>query len=325
VDGSQAATFQNKVAVKTAKMLDWGMAVSHRTKPVVLVSGFWRSGTTWLQEMLADSIGAKTVFEPLAPANPRLIAMLKRIFPDSPDCREALIPGPRPDDNAFWRYLDDALIGKYSCHFMLSCRQKVSEALLDRIVVKDVRLQFNLEHIHARYGLPVIHLRRNPFAVAASLLAADWQWSFERVRLADLFSEPFAAPLLAELPGDVAEAIDRDALSRIAAYWAITERFIDETLGNKDWARVLSYERVRKAPQRELSNVCAWLGIDPIRMADADAPSASTHPASTRQAPGRQRRTLSEAQLAWVGEIVTQIYPAAFARHGAAWRAHAAP
>jgi hypothetical protein len=243
--------------------------------------------------------------------------MLERIFPQSPDCREALIPGPRADDPAFWSYLDDALTGKYSCHFMLSCRRKLSEGLLSRIVVKDVRLQFNLRRVHDRYGLPVIHLRRNPFAVAASLLAADWQWSFERVRLADLFSEPAARPFLADLPSETVEAIDRDAVSRIAAYWAITERFVARTLEDEAWGRILSYEAVREAPQLELARICAWLGLDPVGTADFDAPSASTHPTAgpTGRGQERWRRTLTEAQVARIGEIVTQIYPASLAAY----------
>ena len=310
VDGSQIATLQNKAAVKIAGLLDWAMAATQVAKPVVMISGFWRSGTTWLQECIADSIGAKTVFEPLSPANPRRNLMLKSAFPDSADAKEALIPGPMLGCSPFWKYVDDAFYGRYSSHFMLSCRRNIREGLHRHIVVKDVRLQFNLQHVHDRYALPIIHVRRDPFAVIASLIAADWQWSFERVRLADLLS-----PAHRLSAGEV-EAFDCDATSRIAAYWAITEHFAAQSLRGKDWGCMLSYEAIRRDPQIALTHICTWLGIDQIRTADFDRPSASTHsaahPENTRTEPELCRR-LTDGQISRIREVITRIYPVSLA------------
>ncbi len=64
--------------------------------PIVLVSGFWRSGTTWVQECLAESLGAKTIFEPLSPQEPRRRAFLASRFPADEDALQAFIPGSLP-------------------------------------------------------------------------------------------------------------------------------------------------------------------------------------------------------------------------------------
>src|ERR1700744_1192686 len=50
------------------------------SKPVLFVSGFWRSGTTWLQEYLASGFHAKTIFEPLSPLIEARDLMLREGF-----------------------------------------------------------------------------------------------------------------------------------------------------------------------------------------------------------------------------------------------------
>jgi hypothetical protein len=54
-------------SMRAARAVDLITGRLGAARPVVFVSGFWRSGTTWMQELLAKSLHAKTVFEPLLP------------------------------------------------------------------------------------------------------------------------------------------------------------------------------------------------------------------------------------------------------------------
>ena len=183
--GRQHGPRRTALGVATATAIDRALGHGGATRPVLLVSGFWRSGTTWIQESLAAALTAKTVFEPLAPMDAAAKELLRRRFPDdTEDLRQATVLGPCPFDDPLWAVLGDAATGRLATSYLLSCRQTVAESLRTRSVVKDVRLQANLAAFHHRFGTPVLHVRRHPCAVAASLIAADWHWSFARADLA---------------------------------------------------------------------------------------------------------------------------------------------
>ncbi len=310
VDGTQQPTLRNRSAVRAARWLDAGLGRLRAARPVALVSGFWRSGTTWVQECLAESLDAKTVFEPLSPNDARRRAMLRGRFPGE-DAAQAHIPGPGLEGQT-WAFLDDAVSGRYGSAFLLSCRSRVADSLRRAVVVKDVRLQFNLGAAHRRWRVPVIHVRRHPHAAVASLWSADWHWSFERVRLADVLQGLGAALPPGYPAGDALLAeFDTDGLSRIAAAWAVTERFVDLSLSGEPWARIVAYEDLLAAPEDSFAELCGWLGRRRARVpshARRSASSAAPAPAG-RVRQDRWREILSAREVARVGEIVGRLYP----------------
>ena len=182
-----------------ARAIDRSLGHLGAARPRLLVSGFWRSGTTWLQESLSTALGAKTVFEPLSPMEPLRRAALLRLHPhDTEDLRQATIPGACPDDAGFWRYLGRTCRGRVATEYLMSCRRDMAESFRRDIVVKDVRLQANLAEFHRRFGVPIVHVRRHPCAVVASLIAADWQPSSLLDR-ADLKRRAMPGPAQIEL------------------------------------------------------------------------------------------------------------------------------
>ena len=301
---SQHVPARIRLAVGGARAIDWALACLHLAQPVVLVSGFWRSGTTWLQECLAESLGAKTAFEPLSPFNtPRRIQLADRFSGDE-DAFQAFVPYSLSEDDPTWALLDAAFTGRHGNNFLLSCRRDMAESRRRKIVVKDVRLQFNLPAVHRRFDIPIIHIRRHPCAVVASLLAADWHWSFERVRLSVLM--PDAA---ARLPRE----FDVDAVSRIAACWALTERHVACAMNNEPWAKAVTYEEMVENPSSSLTALCQWMGQREVRAAAFGRPSASIDPAefeaSGRDRQDRWRRSMSIKQVARIETIADDLHP----------------
>ncbi len=281
--------------------IDAALGFAGLARPILLVNGFWRSGTTWLQECLCDALGAKSIFEPLSPQEPRRRAFLESRFPGDEDALQAFIPGPFEDGSPVWAALDAACHGMRGGAFLLSCRGSVAESARAAIVVKDVRLHGNLVGFHRRFGVPVLHVRRHPCAVAASLIAADWHWSFSRVRLARM--DPAAEALA---------AYDTDGLSRIAAYWAYVERQASRALDAQPWGRILAYEEFAARPAEALADLCGWLGRRRRRDPDFGRPAASVHPdvfAARASSPEPWRAALSGADIERVEGIADAIFP----------------
>ena len=283
-----------------AGLIDAGLALTGRARPIVLVSGFWRSGTTWVQECLAESLDAKTIFEPLSPQEPRRRAVLERQFPGDEDALQAFIPGPS-EETPMWNALEGACRGTRGGAFLLSCRRSVVESWRTAIIVKDVRLHHNLGPFHRRFRVPVVHVRRHPCAVVASLITADWHWSFSRVRLATLVP---AASAFA--------AYDTDALARIAAYWAFVERRAFLDLQGQAWAYPLAYEKLIADPAKIFAEICAWLGRHQLRTPVFSRPAASIHPDAfiARAASSEPWRTvLSDEDVMRVEAIADALFP----------------
>ncbi|WP_237476910.1 sulfotransferase [Lichenibacterium dinghuense] len=298
-DGARSGPLGVRLAIGGARTVDWTLARLRAARPVVLVSGFWRSGTTWVQECLAEALAAKTVFEPLSPLDPRRRAMLAaQGLPY--DSLQAAMPGPLPDDDPLWDFLADACTGRHTSNFTLNCRSSLRESFATRIVVKDVRMPFNLDGFHRRFGVPVLHVRRHPCAVVASLLAADWDWTFGRVGLGHLL------PAMEDRDA-VLRDCDGDALSRIAAWWAATERHAAASLAGRAWAHGAVYEEVADDPAPAFAALCARLGLAQRRAPRFARVSASTVGAASPR--DRWRTSLSRADILRVEAVVTRIHP----------------
>jgi hypothetical protein len=312
---SGLASIPSRQAARVIDLVAGGMGLA---KPIVFVSGFWRSGTTWLQELLAESLHAKTVFEPLCPQNlPWKRQLIARGLLDWSQ-QETFVPGRAEADERMWSYLDGAFHAVTSSRLLMTCRTGVSESFRRTIVVKDVRLQLNLDTIHDRYGLSVVHLRRHPCAVASSLMSRDWPWGFDKLRMASLVA-PFIDDLRGEgLPGLAAlSAFDGDTVSRIAAFWAITECLTERRIRSRRWATILSYEDAVQDPAGTVRDLCGLIGRSPARVGNPDIDSVTTYGASRgtppKLRPHAWRERTPAADVERVHRAVAAIYPEALA------------
>ena len=308
IEGRRRPASWVRMTVAGALAVDRGMATLGLSRPVLVVSGFWRSGTTWLQECFADSLGAKTVFEPLSPMEPRRRLMLGDTFATE-DALQAFVPGP-DQDATLWTFLDAAACGRTGSRFSLSCRRSLWESFRTGIVVKDVRLHRNLCAVHERFAVPVVHVRRHPCAVVASLRAANWHWSFDRLSLLD-------GPLPHGDPEFLREC-DTDPLSRLTAVWALHEREAASALQGRPWACEMTYEAMVRAPRRQIAAAGERLGLRLARDAASERPSASIDPTAFASVATRRsdfwRTALAEPEIARIEQIASTIYPG--------WRGH---
>ena len=180
--------------------------------------------------------------------------------PDTHSC-PALTPPRTMQSGAI---LDLAFAGYGPGTFALLSREHLLELLWRGVIIKCVRMSLGHVAVQRRYGVPNIHLRRHPCAVVASMLHTRWTWSFEDVRLAELVAAlgPDTRHVLAPTTPNLDEVVPRhdgDALSRIAAYWALTERYVDAHLRGQPWAQIVPYERLVAQPKSTLGELCRVL------------------------------------------------------------------
>ena len=262
--------------------IDSAVAASGPTE-AVLVSGFWRSGTTWLQTSLAQALRAKTIFEPLDPSN------FLPLHAGHSGPRRGHIPlSPDELSPADWAALDRAFRGISPCRsgFAYLCRDSLAEAFRRRTVIKFVRAQMLLPALIARYSpRATLHLSRHPMAVIASLLSADWSWSFAEVSLPpSLLPTPLRdVPLLAPH-------------QKIAALWAVTEQAALATPG----VIPLRYDDMVLNPEQSMARLLATTGLTPCAPVDfhRDSPVTSD---------GRQGLSAAQRLTSWRSRLSPEI------------------
>lgn len=286
---------------------------------VYVVNGFWRSGTTWLQQNLARAIGAKTVFEPFDRTFPayRCLAREFHRFRTRSD-EEGFFPYLDNREN-FARvrpYLDAAVRGYVGGAFALTARDTWRDAFRRKVVVKFVNASLSLTAIHAEYGVPVVHIRRHPCAIVASLRSAkDWGWNFDDVSIRDILLAPADGRAeIFDAHRDVIARYDREgSAAKIATYWALTERYAEETLADVSWARIVRYEDLIADPAGGFGKIIEFLGCGNWTVPHFEVDSAVTE--KSRQNMTVQQRTsdwrtrLSVAEIEAVMTVVGELFP----------------
>jgi hypothetical protein len=264
----------------------------------LVVSGFWRSGTTWLQETLAGLLDAKTIFEPFhfSVGAARPLHEHHGVAERSESYRELFMPFaragamPAPLRFAFEQALRSAVPGS-EVRFL---RRDLRESLRRRVVVKCVRVPLCLHAAQAAFGMPVVHVRRDPRAVVASARLTDWAWLFDHLSLREQLLEPADGRAAVFEPWrEEILSLDRDdVIERLTAYWALTEHALREAYGTAPPpapACFVSYEELCRTPAESLPGLLARLGL-PVEARDgAPAVDSRTTARSRRGASVEER------------------------------------
>lgn len=196
------------------------------------VTGFWRSGTTWMMSAISEAIRGKSVFEPFhwkveeyldligesvhPPINRR--SYLKAYMPYCADFRE---------EDKLWKFLQNTMVGGIQNEWIHRGRSILFPAS-GRTVVKLVRGQL-MQPAFQGGNLPaLIHIRRDPRAVLASLLRHDWAWWMQTLSLKDqlLCPEDGRAEYFSQWEREIERADQKEFPIRAITYWALTERFV---------------------------------------------------------------------------------------------------
>lgn len=293
-------------------------AVDLALQPIVndrlVVTGFWRSGTTWVQQQAAHALCAKTVFEPLAPSSGNF--WTGRAFAGEHADREMYMPLSFADlQGRAGTIVNAALAGRGHAGFAFFMRQSLSEAFRRNVVSKFTRAGFLLGEMQARNDLRFIHVRRHPGAVYASLKNVGWDWSINDVSLTKMYGEAIAdeTPEIREVRA-VLLAHDETPLRRVGALWALSERAAHLTAKRAAPQRILelSYADLvsRKASLPvALETLGFSLRAEPDFSQISPVTSADRHMADTEERLNGWRQQLSASEKNELRAINFELFP----------------
>ncbi|USD43117.1 sulfotransferase [Vibrio sp. SCSIO 43135] len=229
---------------KTSYLLDHVVARTQQTTPI-LISGFWRSGTTWVQEVMAQTITAKTMFEPLAP---NTFLPLHHGLPVKSSAYLPLTSKVLTAEDLRLLDLSFSGVAPRRSNFNYLCRKTLQETLNRRVVVKLVRGQFLLPFLSERYDLPmVLHVSRHPMAVAFSMLRTNWAWNINEVDYSETYFREAKTELTVEqqdILNTLMEFSHETPERKVAALWALSEQFAYQ----QDCVRGFKYEELLQDP-----------------------------------------------------------------------------
>jgi hypothetical protein len=315
-------------ALANGGLVDWTLGRFLRPEAGMVVTGFWRSGTTFLLEQLTQLWQAKPLFEPFQAELPGYRAILDGLRPPGVAREDAdLYLMPYAMDAALAAYIEQALRYRIVDERVQRSRSNLTAhgrrpagvpdrlmqqwlAARPRVVAKFVRGALLAPALRARFATPVFHIRRQPHSVLASFKTADWSdFQPERIRLRRLLLDvddgrsAFFAPL-----ASLIDTLDRgDAWQRLIGYWALTEKFVD---AHAEHYNIVPYEALATG-EYDLAGRLARDGFTVRRPGSTGFNSSTTSAHRAHMTPRERveswRRELSEAEIRQVDDIVARV------------------
>jgi len=275
---------------------------NHDPDRSLLVAGSARSGTTWLAEVLSETLHGRLLFEPLrAEAVPQARPVRFGHYLD-PDGRS---------DRAVTEVLDKVMAGRIRGRWI----DEYNTARFPRCrVVKEIRATNLLPWMVRRYPrTPMVYLLRHPVPSAWSVAQLGWPDNLPQF----LGQEPLMQGPMAPFGALIRQTADSpDPFLRLVLRWCL-ENFVPTQLLSSGQAHVVFYEHLVDDPRGELVRLSTFLrrfGPGPWDMrldstGNLDRPSHTNYrDTDVASGPGR----LDD----WVGEVPAPRVDAALALLG---------
>ncbi|MGC1472575.1 MAG: sulfotransferase domain-containing protein [Psychroserpens sp.] len=136
----------------------------------IIIVGTARSGTSWLSETMAQTRRYRMLFEPEQETRTKLGYLL---------CDQWLT---KPSDSkAAHNYLKQVFANRVDCDWIAqnsnrNYKMHLWPLLPKKFIIKFVRCNLSAHYMNTAFGIPVVHVIRNPYEVLASQSRVNFPW-----------------------------------------------------------------------------------------------------------------------------------------------------
>ena len=241
----------------------------------VVITGFWRSGTTWMLEALSRSLGAKPIFEPLKPDTTGYYTYVAREYLGEDEARDAFMPfctrslsrQPALRDHLV-RSLTGAVPGVFVRAAQFSVRQsgaphhkrafkkiasRIRFSFRTRVITKFTRAHLLIPLLQAEFGSSVVHIRRDPRAVVESLSRQAWAGWINSMSLEDylLRTGDGRRDVFSKWTDEIRRCDQAGPVARVSGYWALVEWYVDQFASGDEL--VIQFEHIVEGGSKYLN------------------------------------------------------------------------
>lgn len=297
-----------RLKLLSTAMID--LATAPRLSNVLLVNGFWRSGTTALQQTLISALAAKSVFEPMSPAAGHTWNKLDKA---TPDCgKHVYMPLSASQLSSRDRLtigLSVRGVGAHGyAHFL---RGSFAETWSKNLVVKFTRLGFILDYIADNYDLRIVHIRRHPAAVFASFKETKWNWRFEDMRFSDVYPvEEYGQGSPEREMANILRQHDNTPERRLAAFWSLSEKSAQGAIDSCK-ATLINYDDLVEDQEKVLGTLGISTADTAAKSIASPVTNAGREKLSASQRKHDWRSRLTQSEIAEIASVVEDLFPEA--------------
>lgn len=259
----------------------------------IIIVGSARSGTSWLAETIAKQHRYRLLFEPdhefQTKSGHLLCDKWIKDFKTDKDAHSYL-------KKVFANRVDSDWIAQNSNRKL---KRHLWPFIPKKIVVKFVRANLMAATMQMEFGIPVLHIIRNPYDVIASQMRVKFPWLFD---LEHFKNQP---ELVAKLKGkyqfDLLQKTTFSEIEVLAIRWCIENCNMD----NISEIKKITYESLRgNVPA--FKDLCLKYNLVPVANLDEQfkKPSSKTHPKSEIIAPQNSELIFKADDYAAINKIL---------------------
>jgi len=225
----------------------------------ILLAGSGRSGTTWLMNVLASVPGTQQIFEPLHPSTAEVPALTGWLDDGVSRVRLHYLR-PKGQYAAWEGFLARLLSGRVRTTWTDYSRR--SSYMPRRFVIKDIRANLMLGHIHENFKSRIVYVIRHPCAVIHSRLRNGWHADVADILHQEELVEDYLRPWIGAMERE------RDAVGAHAVWWAVENAVALHELDSRPHYREM-FEELSLEPHQRVQGLLRWLGLENASISDA--------------------------------------------------------
>ena len=227
---------------------------------ILIINGFWRSGTTFLQEIIQKTFHTEFIFEPLNEAVP----ISKKLFDQKGIKDDKIFRKISMFDLNFKSNIDKNWINQIKSHFgynkwakSLYKRKHIGTYDNRKIVVKFVNAHFFIKDL-TNLDYKTVHIERDLIETISSFKKTKWTSFFEKLNLFESLPESFFKKYPTEFTALITHVnSEENYLIKVALYKLITDFWV-----NKENPNILyiKYEDVMTNFESVIKDISVFTG-----------------------------------------------------------------